>query len=117
MGILKRLKGIGAKQGKAMHDFPKYRDHLMESLKNPHEAAYYLAACLEDAIAENDHGHFFQAAAKVARATQTDVKSALRLLHSHIAPADFPNVDENLSILVAQLMQQVNADQDHLQEA
>ena len=85
----------------------KFDDHLMESLKDLHESAYYLAACLNDAIKEKDESHFFKATHAVEKATGKTTGEAILLLTTHIAPADFPNVNENISIILAKLVGKV----------
>jgi hypothetical protein len=99
-----------------MANFSNFDDHLKESLKDLHEAAYFLAASLGDAISENDTDHFFVATHKVAEATGKSIVEVYGLLKSHIAPADFPNVDENMSIMMARLVSKVES-QNKLEEA
>lgn len=94
-----------------------FDSHLAESIRDPHEAAYFLAACLNDAITESDDQHFFTALEKVSKATGKNLVDSILLLHSHIAPADFPNVGENISIMMAKLVQQADANKERFQEA
>lgn len=100
-----------------MSNLLDFDSHLMETIRDPHEAAYFLAACLEDAIAEGDDNHFFGAVVKVSKATGKNFVDCIRLLHSHIAPADFPNVGENMSIMMVKLVGQVDSLKDRFQEA
>lgn len=76
---------------------------LTESLKVHRNAAYYLAACLEEAIANDNDTFFFDAVNRVSLATGKKQMECIRLLQSQIAPADFPEVHENISILLANL--------------
>lgn len=51
-----------------MRQYRSYKEHLIESLKDPEEASAYLEACLEEALENKEFGVFLLAVRDVAEA-------------------------------------------------
>lgn len=106
---------IGAKpKKKSLSKNIDFDSHLSESLKDPRHAAYFLAACLDDAINDGDAAHFSKAVIRIRQATGRSTEETVTLMHKHISPKDWPNVDENLSIILARILQELEGKNSHL---
>jgi len=94
-----------------------YRSYHLNRLKDNNAAACFLAAALEDAIAENDVLHFIRASQDVAQAQDITIMDAINVMKKHCG-SDAHNVEENKNILLIKLAEIVETMQrDHLQEA
>ena len=51
-----------------MRNYRSYKEHLIESLKDPEEASAYLQACLEDSLETKEWGPFLLALRDVTEA-------------------------------------------------
>lgn len=51
-----------------MRKYRSYKEHLIESLKDPEESSAYLEACLEEALENNEIGIFLLAVRDVVEA-------------------------------------------------
>lgn len=62
-----------------MRQYRSYKEHLIESLKDPEEASAYLEACLEDALENKQFGIFLLAVRDVVEAQggMTEVSSKM----------------------------------------
>lgn len=71
--------------------------HLLESLRDPKEAAHFLFACLEDAVSEKDLVHFFRAMNDVRKAGHEE---PIMVALSHLPDQERCTFIESLNIFL-----------------
>lgn len=77
---------------------------LPGKIRKPSEAAYFLAATLEDAIEQKDMSHFVKGLVFVSKEHHLDLDRTISMTFENLNPEDAPSFQGNIGILVANMV-------------